>query len=1023
MRHVPRGLNVRLRRRWTFLLAGLVGLAPSATPAQDPEPAPAAPVLSEAQLQALHTLLRTLEALRSDPEAARAAAAWFKAESQKAQADLKALADQIREFESRLTEAQRRQNELGERLRLLRSGSELLGLALGEPPPGGLPTPPAEQAPPAAPAAAASAPVAAPAGDGSTPSGTKPPARVSPRGLELFKKQIAIIFEDSCSTCHNPNRKRGGLDLTTREAMLQGSEGGPVVIPGKAEESRLYQAVARTREPFMPYEEPPLSAEAVRAIAEWINEGAPYDEPVGPTSQAPRQRSDQFQVTQADRNFWAFRPLDRVEPPVVPEGPWATHPIDRFLRARQIEAGLEPTPPIDRRRLIRRLSFDLLGLPPTPEQIQAFVEDPSPRAYERLIDDLLASPHFGERWARHWLDLARYADSGGYEFDFDRPAAYPYRDFVIRALNEDMPFDQFLRWQLAGDEFARQDSLALAATGFLAAGPTVGNQETELNRYDELDDMLSTTASAFLGLTVGCARCHDHKYDPIPQRDYYRLLAAFTTTERHEAYLADPAEVETYLRAKGEHDRESGRARNRLNRFLWELKRPFLAPRIEAFELDPESKDLLLGPLLVGNKRQGELLERFKVQLELPDDTLRANVDVEDRLAWAFLEAEVRRAEAAAPPAPPQALTVRDAKAEPAETFRLGRGDPANKLEPVRLGFLTVLTPPALLDAEPRQAWRPADLPEAPSTFQRAALAEWMTDPDRGAGHLVARVIVNRLWQHHFGDGLVRTPSDFGLQGDRPSHPQLLDWLAAELIAGGWRLKPIHRLMVLSQAYQQDSTYDEAKARIDPDDRLLWRRAPRRIEAEVLRDAILVVSGLLNPQMYGPGVRPRIHPDALATGSTYKWPTDVLDGPATYRRSVYVYVKRSVRLPLMESFDAADPAAPCARRTATTVPAQALTLMNSEFINDQARAFARRLEADCGESAPQRIERAFALALGRPPEPWERTASLAFLDRQQELQARRSATAGGTTDEDPRRLAWVDFCQAMLSLNEFIYVD
>ncbi len=607
-------------------------------------------------------------------------------------------------------------------------------------------------------------------------------------------------------------------------------------------------------------------------------------------------------------SFWSFQPLKRVAPPAVKDIAWCINPIDRFIRSKQESVGLKPNPTADRSTLIRRLTFDLTGLPPTPSEIDTYLNDKTPDAYTSLVDRLLASPHYGERWARHWLDLARYADSNGFEPDQDRTNFYPYRDFVIRAFNQDLPFNTFVQWQLAGDEAAPENPDALAATGFLAAGPhsifTLANEgtprEREQMRYDELDDILSTTGSAFLGLTVGCARCHDHKYDPIPQRDYYRMLAAFTTTKQYEPTL------------------------------------PLSAPQ--------------------------------------PTDSTGQQK-------------------------PQTTLAVTDTGSEPATSYLLGRGDPERKIETVTVGFLSAL------NGNVPNIRRPSG---AHTTFQRTALADWMTDPDRGAGALVARVIVNRLWQHHFGEGLVRTPSDFGKMGERPSHPELLDYLATELIRNGWHLKPIQRFILTSATYRQSVAYDAARARLDPENRLLWRRRPLRLEAEALRDAILATSGHLDTTLYGPAIKPAVPAEAMAgRNKDDKIARPKTDGPEQWRRTLYLFVKRSIPTPLLETLDTPTPSASCGRRSVSTVPTQALALLNDGFIRNQATLFAQRVAGTptADNSPAAQIERAYRLALGRPPRPDELRAATAFLNR------------------EGNERGMVNLCQILFTLNEFTYID
>jgi hypothetical protein len=676
--------------------------------------------------------------------------------------------------------------------------------------------------------------------------------------------------------------------------------------------------------------------------------------------------------------------------------------------------------------LIRRLSFDVLGLPPAPQEVEAFLADPRPTAYEELVERLLASPQYGERWGRHWLDVARYADSDGLESDADRPDAYPYRDFVIRAMNDDLPYHQFVRWQLAGDEYEPDNPLALAATGFLAAAPTevltVPMEEEKLRlRFNELDDMAATTASAFLGLTLGCARCHDHKFDAIPTRDYYRLQCAFTTTARANVLLTTRAEAARYRAREAEWDRRRLAARRELSAWLDEQKRPHAASlrgaKIDALAVgDAEKKLLKEQP---ASEAAQKLAKRYEKALALSDDDYRRVFTDEQRRRWDALKRDLDAAERSRPASPPTALAVIDRRPEPEPTWLLDRGDFYAKREPLRLGFLTVLTGARA----PEDYWAAAlrAAPPGQGTGQRRALAEWMTDVEHGAGPLLARVIVNRVWQHHFGEGLARTVSDFGVRGERPTHPDLLEWLAHDFVAGGWRLKSLHRLILNSAAYRQATTFDAARHEADPDNRLLWRRRPQRLEAEVLRDAVLAVSGTLNREQFGPAFKPPIPPEAmLARNTKDPYPRDIVDSGATRRRSVYLFHKRVVQHPLLQAFDGPDAVVSCGRRSTTTVAPQALALLNDGFFRDRAADLARRLLAEGGTKPEDWIESGFRLTLSRPPGDVERAASVRFLERQLE---RRAARAPGQAPEEIRSRALTDFCQALFGLNEFIYVD
>ncbi|HEV3121967.1 MAG TPA: PSD1 and planctomycete cytochrome C domain-containing protein [Isosphaeraceae bacterium] len=704
-------------------------------------------------------------------------------------------------------------------------------------------------------------------------------------GLELFRKHVRPVLVASCLKCHGGKTTKGDLDLSDRAPLLESG----VIEGGK--ESRLLALITHEDEPYMPYKAAKLPQESIDRIARWIELGAPYDKPLveGPAA-------GPMTITDEQRAFWSFQPLSAAPPPAVRNEPSVKTAIDRFILAEQEKRGLAPNAPADRRVLVRRLFFDLIGLPPAPEEIDLFLADTAPGAYERLVDRLLDSPHYGERWARHWMDVARFAESHGYEQDYNRPHAYHYRDFLIKALNEDMPFDQFLRWQVAGDELAPEKPMALAATGFLGAGafPTqLTEAEFESARYNELDDMTATLGTAFLGLSVGCARCHDHKYDPIPSEDYYRLAATFTTTIRSEIDLAlEPGAKPTKMQVSSEgfpHTKHNADERGFPHFY-------------------PQTYILKRGDV---NQRQGEATPGFLRVL------MRGGKNVQD---W---------------------------------------------------------------QAEPPPGW-------TRTSFHRAALAHWLTDTDHGAGSLAARVIVNRLWQHHFGTGIVATPNDFGLQGERPTHPQLLDWLASDMVRNGWRLKRLHRLIVTSAVYQEDSRFDEPRAAIDLSNQYLWRRAPRRVEAEPIRDAMLSASGLLDPRMFGPGS---------------------LD-LSMRRRSLYFFIKRSELIPTMMLFDWPEHLVSIGQRGTTTTAPQALMFMNSALGRRCAESFAYRLEREPGTA----VRRGYKIAFGREPSGAEAQLAAEFLCRQQTAYLEGDHSSA-------EHLALVDFCQALMSSSEFIYIQ
>jgi mono/diheme cytochrome c family protein len=823
-----------------------------------------------------------------------------------------------------------------------------------------------------------------------------------------FVKQVQPILARACLNCHGPQKQRGALRLDVREQVFKGGDSGQAAIkPGEPKASALLERVTSTEKSMrMPPEGERLTESEIDLLRRWIAQGARWPDVA---NIAPPRKAGPLVVTDADRKHWAFQPLHQDKPPAVSDESWCRTPIDRFVLARLDAAGIRPNAALDRRSLIRRVYFDLLGLPPTPDEVAAFVDDPAVDAYEKLVDRLLASPHYGERWGRHWLDLARYADSDGYEADFDRPTAYHYRDFVIKAFNDDLPFDTFVKWQLAGDEYRPNDPSARSATGFLTAGPviifTVAGEGTELeratNRFNELDDMLATTGSAFLGLTIGCARCHDHKFDPIPTRDYYSMLAAFTTSKRQEHFMMAPALVEEYQQHEKEWQKRVSQVQKELGDWLEREKAVHVDKlrqcKIDALKISAEEKAVLAKPVDKSDQHQQELLKKHGKSLSLTDDDFRKEFNDDQRSKWDALKNRVKDVQKEKPQAPPTALTLTDSGPLPTKTFLLLRGEPAHPGPEVELGFLSVLS------SAQAKVRRPEG---STTTYQRTALAEWLTDDKDGAGALLARVIVNRMWQHHFGNGLVRTPNDFGFQGERPTHPELLDLLASDLIQNGWRLKALHRRIMTSAVYREDTAYDEKRAKIDPENRLLWRRRPLRLEAEILRDSILAVSGRLNRELFGPALKPPLPAEAMAgRNKDDAVPRPKEDGPALWRRSIYLFTKRSLPTPLLDTFDAPNPIGSCGRRNQSTVATQALALLNDSFVRDIASQLARRVAAEAGDDAADRVQRAFRITLGRPPTSGELERSTKFL----------------ATQDKAKALA--NFCQVLLTLNEFIYVD
>lgn len=791
-----------------------------------------------------------------------------------------------------------------------------------------------------------------------------------------FEKQIKPLLATHCVKCHGPEKQKGNLRLDTKADAFAPSESGkPSIVPHDAAGSLLVHLIeSKNATERMPPKSESLQSEQIALLKRWIAEGAVW--PDDARGQAPAKR--QMVVTANDREHWAFAPLAADKPPAT------GNPIDVLVLRTLNERQEHLAKPIDRRREIRRLFYDLTGLPPAPEQVGQYEKATAPEAYQKLVDSLLGSSHYGERWAQIWLDAARYADSDGHEADRDRPNMWRYRDFVIQAANDNMPFDQFLRWQLAGDELSPDDPAALAATGFLATGPRAETQPTDLQEnkdkvfYDNLDDVVSTTASAMLGLTVGCARCHDHKYDPVPTRDYYAMAAAFSTCEVDEFALSRP--------------------QRELDRFLNDQRRAWREQKMAALQIPEADRVLLRAKLNPNNSTQRRVYNQWDGKLAGDDAQLRVWMKPAEQQRLKDLEQRNHSHADAG-----KALAVLDRSASPATSWLLERGDVKHKAEEITLGFLQVLTH----GKKPGEWLSEASTKHAGSgsTMQRAALAAWITDVEHGAGALAARVIVNRLWQQHFGEGLVRTPGDFGLQGQPPVHRELLDWLAAELIRSGWRLKAIQRLILTSAVYRQDSLTETGMDHKHP-----FARRPQRLSAELIRDAALAVSGELNTASGGPGFKAPVPKEAMSTRTQNPYPDHAEEGPALWRRSIYMFVKRSVRYPALEVFDAPERIASTARRSCTTVPPQQLTLLNDDFFRRRALSFAQRVLRESQEGPEAQMRMAFLLALGRSPSPTEEVSSLTFIARQTALSGSAEA-------------ALTDFCHALFTLNEFIYVD
>ena len=966
------------------------------------------------------------------------------------------------------------------------------------------------------------------------------------KGLDFFESKIRPVLVRHCYQCHSAKAAankmlKGGLQVDTRSGIRKGGETGPGVVPGQPKKSLLVAALKHDGLKMPPKAK--LPASIVADFEKWIQLGAP-------DPRDGKAVATQAIDVQAGKTHWSFQPLAEAKPPAIPDGDVVRTDIDRFIRAAQRAKGLTPNPRATPAALLRRVHFNMIGLPPTPDDQQRFLaeaEKDFEAAWAAEIDRLLASKHYGERWGRHWLDLVRFAESNGYAFDKDRANAYQYRDFVIRALNQDMPYDRFVRLQIAGDLLAKTDSKttseartaldAVAATGFLVAGPFTTQQtqkERERSRYEQLDDVVHTLGTSLLGLTVGCARCHRHKYDPLPQNDYYRFVSCFKEVGFGDTSLNLSPEV--FQASKAKYDAalkpltdavaawEKSRLPGRFDQWLarrpsapptpafghWHHVGPFPAAdfnkaydtaagpetRLQAgadlgrsflkgtvsWQVQPGWTDGKIHNTLTGNNAANYLVRTIDSPSALAvefafggDDGMKAFLNgkeilnkktmggvkadqhkVKVTLAAGRNELLIKIVNAGGPsgfffrmnggqvpkdvvaawslPAekwndkqktavrnwyrttdeewvPLDAAVAAHRKTEPkpkmtpvysarvrgttyqfgGDTFKvyfLARGNADNKQGEAPAGFLRVL----MNTKENGQHWLVNGGDKKQPVKPRVAAASWLTDVKNGAGHLLARVIVNRVWQYHFGRGLVTTPSDFGTRGERPTHPRLLDWLAGELIRGGWKLKHLHRLILSSHTWMQGNGRTANAEKVDPDNRLWWRRGAKRLEAELIRDTLLDVSGRLTRNMFGKGS---------------------LDQKSN-RRSIYLTVKRGQLIPILQLFDAPDAMQGVGKRNESTVAPQALAMLNSPFIRELSGGFAKRVRPDAKTSLEAAINAAYRMALARTPNSSEREAMLAFVKTQTE------SRKGQANAEE---LAVRDFCHLLLCSNEFIYVD
>jgi len=691
-------------------------------------------------------------------------------------------------------------------------------------------------------------------------------------------------------------------------------------------------------------------------------------------------------TAESPADHWAWKKPTRPPVPAVANS-GTSSAIDAFVRSRLEAAGMPPAASSTREQLIRRTTFGLTGLPPTPEEIDAFVQDPSPFAWQRVVDRLLASPRFGERWGRHWLDLVRYADTNGYEFDEPRPDAWRYRDYVIRSLNDDKPFDRFVIEQLAGDEAIPGNRDAHIATGFNLLGPDMTDaSDQNQRRLNTLNDMTDTTSLAFMGLTVGCARCHDHKFEPIPQTDYYRLQAFFAPAAfRRDLPIATDQERAIHEAGHREYQAISKPLREEIGAIesphrnkLFEEKLAKLSAEAQAAHRTPADKR---------TGGQQELVSETEKKVAVSEAEIAKAMNAEDRAKLAVLKERLKSFDHKKPATLPVAMGLTDRAGPLPKTHVLERGEISNPASEVSPGFLTTLS----LKAQPASIEA-----RAGSTGRRLALAKWIASPDNP---LTARVIVNRIWQHHFGRGIVATASDFGVRGERPTHPELLDWLAIRLVADGWSLKRMHKLILMSETYQQSAQYSVHSTQYskDPENKLLWHMNRQRLEGEAVRDTLFSVSGRLNSTAGGPGV---VLPDLTAASGGSRPVAVSPDVRDHSRRSVYLFSRRNLRNPFLEAFDLPDSNLSCSRRERSTTAPQALAMLNAVEATTAAKALAERLMNEA-KSEAERVERAYRIVLGRFPTETEKQRAAGFL-------------ADSPLSE---------LCRALLNLNAFVYVD
>ncbi|MBK5293996.1 MAG: PSD1 domain-containing protein [Acidobacteriia bacterium] len=806
------------------------------------------------------------------------------------------------------------------------------------------------------------------------------PNGFSPEAIQFFESKVRPILATKCQICHNEKTRTSGLSLETRASLLAGGNRGAVVDTNSPAKSVFLTAITQSGDLKMP-PTGKLKAEEIADLENWIKIGLPWPEK---TAKATRSGAD----------HWSFKPVTRPEPPPASKTAWTRNPIDQFIVRKLAEKNLKPSPEAGRRTLLRRVSLDLTGLPPTLEQMSAFLADTAPDAYERAVDGLLASPHYGERWARHWLDIARYADTDGYTIDAPRDI-WKYRDWVINAINRDLPFDQFTIDQMAGDLLPNPTQDQLIATGFHRNTPSnfEGGIDFEQYRVEAVVDRVSTTGAAFLGLTLGCARCHDHKYDPVSQREFYQIYAFLNSVDE----VDDEKNRKNFNQPMLELPTPEESAR----RAAWTAQRDALNAELAAYEksITGDRDQARTGPA------QPSLSGGDPASPAASDSVVRASFSEDP--GWKERKANLAALQRRMPKVT-STMVMRELP-KPRESYIHLGGDFIRKGAPVSPGV------PAFLP--PLSESQKAD---------RLGFARWLVDR---RNPLTSRVTVNRMWQRYFGKGLVDTENDFGTQGDNPTHPELLDWLASEFMDRAWSQKAIHRLIVTSATYRQSSRNRSDAAAIDPDNRLLARQTRLRLDAEIIRDSALLSSGLLARAVGGPGVYPPIPAGATSVTQVDRvWKTST--GPDRYRRGMYTFFQRSAGHPALIVFDAPDGASAVTRRVRSNTPLQALTTLNDQAFIEFSRTLAERVSKEAGPSPDERMNRLFLLTLGRQPTVEESQRMKRFLSlRLDEFQsdpesaktlAADVAATGNESGNTAQVAAWASVARVVLNLDEFL---